>query len=159
MMSAFVSREFGFGMVLSAEDLQKVNEHRQGKDCSDGLAAMDKRGAAAKQPLGSSPFVVQFECGINAEGCWTHEHMVLQFEDCVDVVKVLHPECDCIFLFDHSCGHDRKRPDGLCANSIRKGFGGKQPMMRDTKTEISLPCQLVQCSPWCVLQVMPVHLS
>jgi hypothetical protein len=64
MISAFVSREFGFGMVLSAEDLQKVNEYRQGKDYSDGLAAMDKRGTAAKQPLGSSPFVVQFEYGI-----------------------------------------------------------------------------------------------
>jgi hypothetical protein len=56
MISAFVSREFGFGMVLSAEDLQKVNEHRQGKDYSDGLAAMDKRGTAAKQPLGELTF-------------------------------------------------------------------------------------------------------
>jgi hypothetical protein len=39
--------------------------------------------------------------------------MVLQMEDCVDVVTVLYPEYDFIFLFDHSCGHDRKRPDGL----------------------------------------------
>jgi hypothetical protein len=135
MISAFVSREFGFGMILLAEDLQKVNEFRQGKQYSDVLAATEKRGTAAKQPLKSSPFVVQFEYGINAEGYWTYDHMVLQFEDCVDVVNVLYPGYDYIFLFDHSCGHDRKRPDGLCANSIQKGFGGKQPMMRDTKIE------------------------
>jgi hypothetical protein len=135
MISAFVSREFGFGMALSDEDLQKVNEYRQGKHYSDKSAAMDKRGTSEKQPLESSPFVVQFEYGINAEGYWTYDHMVLQFEDCVDVVKVLYPDYDYIFLFDHSCGHDRKCPDGLCANSIRKGFAGKQPMMRDTKIE------------------------
>jgi hypothetical protein len=71
----------------------------------------------------------------HAEGYWTYDHMVLQFEDCIDAVKVLYPDYDYIFLFDHSCGHDRKQPDGLCANSIRKGFGGKQPEMRDTKIE------------------------
>ena len=65
-----------------------------------------------------------------------NHHMVLQFEDCVNVVKVLYPEYDHIFLFDHSCGHDRKRPDGLCVNSMRKGFlGGKQTVMRDSKME------------------------
>jgi hypothetical protein len=38
-----------------------------------------------------------------------------------------------VFLFDHNCGHDRKRPDGLCVNITRKGFRGKQAEMRDTK--------------------------
>jgi hypothetical protein len=38
-------------------------------------------------------------------------------------------------MFHHSCGHDRKRPNGLCVNSIRKGFGGKQPKMRETQIE------------------------
>jgi hypothetical protein len=31
MLSAFVSREFGFGMKLTVEDLRQVNEYRQGK--------------------------------------------------------------------------------------------------------------------------------
>jgi hypothetical protein len=35
-------------------------------------------------------------------------------------------------MFDHSCGHDRKRPDGLSANNLNKGFGGAQNKMRDT---------------------------
>jgi hypothetical protein len=87
---------------------------------------LNKRGTVKEQPLQSSPFVVEFEYGANAEGYWTYDHMVLQFEDCVDVVKVLYPEYDYMFLFYHSCGHDRKRPDGLCVNSMRKGFGGKE---------------------------------
>ena len=75
MLSAFVSREFGFGMRLSAEDLRQVNEYRQGKHYSDRLAATEKRGTSQKQPLGSSPFVVEFEYGINTEGYWTYDHM------------------------------------------------------------------------------------
>jgi hypothetical protein len=79
---------------------------------------------------------VEFENGVNAEGVLLdighsmYGHMVSWlFEDCVDVVKILYcNDYDYILLFDHSCGHDRKRPDGICANSItkRKGFGGKQ---------------------------------
>jgi hypothetical protein len=61
--------------------------------------------------------------------------MVLQFEDCVDVVKVSYPEYNYMFLFYHSCGYDRKRPIGLYINSMRKGFGGKQMVMRDSKME------------------------
>jgi hypothetical protein len=55
-----------------------------------------------------------------------------QFEDYIDVAKTLHPQYEFMFMFDHSCGHDRKRPDGLNATRIQKNFGGKQPKMRDT---------------------------
>jgi hypothetical protein len=136
MISAFVSREFGFGMTLTDEDLEKVNEYREGKEYSDVSAALDKRGTSAEQPLPSSPFVVEFEYGVTGQGYWTYDHMVLQFEDCVDVVNVLYDQYEYIFLFDHSCGHDRKRPDGLCVNSIRKGFGGKQTKMRETQIKL-----------------------
>jgi hypothetical protein len=135
MLSAFVSWEFGFQMKLSAEDLRQVDEHRQSKHHSDRLAATEKRGTSQKQPLRSSPFLVEFEHIVNAEGHWTCDHMVLQMEDCANVVTVLCPEHDCVFLFDHSCGHDRKRPDGLCSNSMQKEDGGKQPKMRETKIE------------------------
>jgi hypothetical protein len=73
MTSAFVSREFGFGTKLSDKELQTVNECRQGKNHSDKSAALDKRGTLTKQePLKSSPFVAKFDCGMNAEGCWTY---------------------------------------------------------------------------------------
>jgi hypothetical protein len=125
MISAFVLREFGFGMKLADADLQKVNKYRQGKHYSGRSAAMDKRGSSAKHTFVNSPFVlVEFEHGANSEGYWTYDHIILQFEDCVDVIKVLYPEYEYIFLFDHSCGHDRKRPDGLCVSSICKGYAG-----------------------------------
>ena len=37
---------------------------------------------------------------------------------------------DYLFLFDHSNGHDRVRPDALSASAIRKGYGGSQQKMR-----------------------------
>ena len=61
--------------------------------------------------------------------------MVLQVEDCIDVVQALYPQFDFLFQFDHSCGHDRKRPDGLNALSVRKGFSDNQPRMRETNID------------------------
>ena len=59
--------------------------------------------------------------------------MVIQLEDCVDVLKAIYGEkFDYCFLFDHSNGHDRQRPDGLNVNKISKYYGGKQPSMRDS---------------------------
>ena len=58
--------------------------------------------------------------------------MVLQLDDCVDCLKCLHPEFDYLFLFDHSCGHDRQREDGLNVENMSKSFGGKQSNLRDT---------------------------
>ena len=136
MISTFVSREFGFGYELSGEDLQKVNKEREGnKQYSDEEAATKVKGNTKKQALTASPFVLEFEYGANNEGYWDYDHMVLQFEDCIDVVNVLLPQFEVLFLFDHSCGHDRKRPDGLSAPKMNKGFGGAQPKMRRSKLE------------------------
>ena len=59
--------------------------------------------------------------------------MVLQLEDCIDVIKVLYRQFDCVFLFDHLNGHDRMKPDGLSTKKVRNNFGGTQPKMRDSK--------------------------
>ncbi len=56
MISAFVSREFGFGMKLSDEELEMVNAYRLGKNYSDRAAALEKRGTIEKKRLASSPF-------------------------------------------------------------------------------------------------------
>ena len=80
-----------------------------------------------------NPFVVEFEYGASKEGYWCYEHMILQLEDCVDVVQTLYPEFDFLFMFDHSCGHDRQRDDALNADHMSRGFGGKQKEMRSTK--------------------------
>ena len=56
--------------------------------------------------------------------------MVLQMEDCIDVLQVLQPDADFLLLFDHSCGHDRQREDGLNVENMSKGYGGKQSKLR-----------------------------
>jgi hypothetical protein len=58
--------------------------------------------------------------------------MVLQLEDCADVVKTLYPQYDFLFLFDHSCGHDRMPDDALRIEGMNKGYGGEQNIMRES---------------------------
>jgi hypothetical protein len=90
MTSAFVSCKFGFGCYLSPEDLEKVNEAREGKHYSDEDATRKIKGnSSMKDPLTQSPFVVEFECGANNQGRWDYDHMIIQFEDCIDIVKTL----------------------------------------------------------------------
>ena len=112
MLSAFVSRKFGFGFYISLDDLEKVNKKREGAHYSDKDAAKKIRGNTMKAPLTESPFVVEFEYGANNQGYCDYDYMIIQFKDCIDVVMTLHSEFNFIFLFDHSCGHDRQRPDG-----------------------------------------------
>jgi hypothetical protein len=136
MVSSFISREFGFGLKLNASQLDRINRYRsrtQQAHYKDEKAAVTKNGTTKKQKLTVSPFSRELEYGANNEGYWTYESMVLQLEDCVDCVKALFPQYDYLFLFDHSNGHDRTKPDGLSTMRIRKLFGGKQPLMRDSK--------------------------
>ena len=126
MISAFQSREFGFGMEICEEDLRKINERRRGQKYVDETAAVSKKGTALKKDLKNSPFVVEFEYGANNEGYWSYEHMVLQLEDCVDCLQVLAPQFDYLFLFDHSCGHDKQREDGLNVENMKKSFRGNK---------------------------------
>jgi len=44
--------------------------------------------------------------------------MCLQFEDCVDCIQALYPQFETVWMFDHSCGHDRGREDGLIAANM-----------------------------------------
>ena len=119
------------------------------------------RGGALKKDMtkdDDSPFSVLFEYGANGDGYWTYDHMVLQLEDVVDVLdalfsvpwdgresphnvfvkseirpKTLVRKYEYLFLTDHSCGHDRKRPDGLDVTSLRKGPTSAAKKMRDVQ--------------------------
>jgi SpoU rRNA methylase family enzyme len=57
--------------------------------------------------------------------------MVLQLEDVVDCLTILHPPKT--FLFDHSCGHGQQHKDGLNTGRMLKLLGGKHPKMRATE--------------------------
>jgi hypothetical protein len=49
MISAFQSREFGFGLEISDEDLKRVNEWRRGQHYLDESAAKAKQGTSEKK--------------------------------------------------------------------------------------------------------------
>lgn len=133
MISAFQSRKFGFGMEMTAEELQQVNDSRKGTHYWDAEAANEVQKSTVKKELTKSPFVRTLLIGANLEGYWNSFHMAVQLEDCIDCLKVLHPNLDYVFLFDHSQGHNRKRKDGLDTNGMNKLWGGKQPPMRESK--------------------------
>ena len=132
MVSALQSRETGFGVNISEIQFDEINEARRGRNYVDVDAAMAIHGQATKKDLKHSPFVVYFELGANNEGYWTYNHMAIQFEDCVDCLKVIYPQFDFAFLFDHSQGHAKKLANGLDAYSMNKGYGGAQPRMYES---------------------------
>jgi len=137
MVSAFQSREFGFGFKLTSEDLKCINDYRSSHrpHYTETESAMKILGSTKKKDLSESPFVIYFEYGYGQgkEGYWTYDHMSLQFEDCVDCIQALFPQFDSVWLFDHSCGHDRGREDGLNVSNMSVNWGGKQRKIRSTK--------------------------
>lgn len=113
MISGFQSREFGFGMEVTGKEFCLVNEYCNEKKYCDEKAAKHVKGTEFKQLLNTNtPFVKEFEYRASNEGYRCYEHMVLQMEDCIDVMRVLKPDFDILFLFDHSRGHDTQQEDG-----------------------------------------------
>ncbi len=51
MISAFQSRELGFGMKITEEDLARINRYREGKEYIDVDAAKTKRRTTKKHHL------------------------------------------------------------------------------------------------------------
>jgi hypothetical protein len=91
-------------LVVSDEQLKRKNVQYE-----DLKAAVEAGGCkdGSKKPLNCSPFVRTFEYGVDSDGYWSYNHMVLQLEDCVDLLKHLYPDYDYLFLFDHFSGHDK----------------------------------------------------
>ena len=139
MISAFMSREFGMGMDMTKQQLDNANRLRQRAEnieYSDKVAAQKVHGNSKKAPLTKSPFIRYLHYGANCEGYWSYDNMIIQAEDCIDCLKSMFEDrYEYTFLFDHSNGHDRMRPDGLNARRVSKQFGGKQPKMRNSKIE------------------------
>ena len=102
MISAFQSREMGFGWDLSVEQLEKVNVIRRGKKYHDEDAAVEVNGSADKPDLTKSPFKIFFQPGANEEKYWNYSHTVVQLEDIMDCCSALLPEFQHAFLYDSS---------------------------------------------------------
>ena len=67
--------------------------------------------------------------GTANEGYWNYEHMILQLDDCVNILKCLCPQYDFLFLFDQLCGHHKQREDGLHVENMKKSYGGRQSLL------------------------------
>jgi hypothetical protein len=111
MVSAIQSREFGFGFELTSDDQDAVNNfcRTHQPHYTEADAALKLNGRTEKENIGKNPFLnfFEYDYGAGKEGYWTYDHMALQFEDCVDVIQALYPQYDSLWMFDHSCGHDR----------------------------------------------------
>ena len=99
MISSFICREYGLIKELDQDTLHSVNEIRQGARYTDEEAAIEVYGSSLKPLLvaGKSPFLTYFDYGENKEGYWDYNHMVLQFEDVVDCLKIMHPQFHFVF--------------------------------------------------------------
>ena len=93
------------------------------KDYIDEEAALEVLKNKKKHPLRHLPFVQKFDYGTNHEGYWNYHHMIKQFEDTIGVLKALFGEMyQFIFFFDHSAGHNKKRPNCFNSNTMKKFF-------------------------------------
>ena len=129
VVSTLQSREFGFGFrKLIETELAQINISRVGKRYIDEAAARKIKGSAVKPPLCivENPFVQYFEYGANNEGYWSYDHLVVQLEDCIDILKMLYStdKYEIQIMVDHSCGHDCQREDGLNIKTMNKSYGG-----------------------------------
>jgi len=143
MLSAFKSREFGFGhRPFTEEEVQRINQYRANKTYLDSEAAKTVLGSDLKNdhPIksadGDTPFIRYLLVGKSNDGYWSSAHMAVQFEDVVDCCLALYgDDMNFLFLFDHSCGHDRRPPGALDAKKMNVSFGGLQPKFKETKIE------------------------
>ena len=133
MVSAITCREFGFGLTVPDYVLHQVNEKRRGKKYSDENAAIEIYGSSLKKRLDKSPFIRELEYGKNKNGYWTYDHMVVQLEDCVDVLTCMFPDFEVVFFLDHSNGHDRTRPNRLSINKLNIKYGGAHVDIRKVR--------------------------
>ena len=135
MISGFQLYEFGFGFPNFESNKQNINAYRKNKFYHDKEAAATIKKNHKKSDLLEDPFVRFFEYGNveGKEGYWTYEHMVLQLEDCLDVLYSIHKnKYSYLFLFDHSCGHDRMPKDAINVNNMNVAYGGKKEIFHDT---------------------------
>ena len=136
MVSGFVSRSFGVGLLLSQDELDKVNERRMGSEWGHYVSkdsAMTVYATTKKKKLTDNLTLVRFfDVGVNLEGFWNYDQMALQVEDVYDVLSVKFPNYDFLFMLDQSSGHGKMREGSLNTNLMSMKFGGKQERMRDT---------------------------
>jgi hypothetical protein len=123
MVSAFFDEHKGFGLPLTDEEIDKINEGRYGKP--------------GKVPIsyGDSPGLVFFQYGKNKDGYWDGEKFERQCEDVIDCLEILYPDMQILLEVDHSSGHLKEQSNGLEVNKMGVKWGGITLAKRDTVIE------------------------
>jgi hypothetical protein len=81
-------------------------------------------------PLVPSEATVIIKPGKNADGWWTNDDLVNQIKSrVIPIFKILHPDCDGLFVFDNSQNHHAMAPDALVAERINLNDGGVNARM------------------------------
>jgi hypothetical protein len=131
MLSGWVSRITGFGIPLTAEQLEEVNVFRlqQGRN-----------------KLERSPGVTILNYGINSEGYWTYEKMEFDINAVMDVMQVIYPGFQLMIELDHSSCHAKMREGALQLAKLNLECGGEQRTLR----EMVVPEVGEHCAKMCV---------
>jgi hypothetical protein len=143
MVSAFTGGAVGFGVGLTGEQLEVVNEYRRRPEnntylcgkygAPQALCALGGVPSTDKKPdLKESPGLrLIFNCKAQ-DGYWTSSHMMVQTEDVTDVLRALYPWVNVCGEFDHSGVHAIQKKDALNASKMSAGYGGSQTLKRST---------------------------
>lgn len=62
---------------------------------------------------------------------WNQDHIVQQTLVAITIFETAYPHCQGLFLFDNATSHCAYAQNALRASRMNKGWGGKQPVMRD----------------------------
>ena len=143
MISAFVARDFGVGILLNEEEFDKVNRRRLSKQWGTYISeesAKNVYGNISKKPFTDKLTLVRFfEVGVNLEGFWNYDQMALQVEDVYDVLAIKYPNYDFLFIFDQSSGHGKMRVGSLNVYNMGVRWGGRQEKLRTTTIQETGP--------------------
>jgi len=77
MISGMQSKDFGFGLQISKEQLTLINASHLGQNYCDMTAAMEIYRSSEKKPLSELPFLRAITIGVNNGGYWTSYHMTV----------------------------------------------------------------------------------
>lgn len=62
---------------------------------------------------------------------WDQDHIIQQTLAAISVFEAAHPDCQALFLFVNATSHSAFGEDALRTSRMNKGWGGKQPHMRN----------------------------
>jgi hypothetical protein len=74
----------------------------------------------------------KLDYGKNRDQYWRCPHIALHLEQYYDIFEMKCPECDPIVVKDNSSGHGAYATDALLSQRMSVGWGGKQPLMKQT---------------------------